>query len=39
MSDLGGTYLAEQGLLAALNQPRKKTEKVELGQQSLQFTV
>ena len=39
MSDLGGTYLAEQGLLAALNQPRKKTEKVELGQQSLQFTM
>ena len=32
---LGGTYRAEQGLLASLNKPRKKTEKIVPGKRSL----
>jgi hypothetical protein len=32
---LGGTYRAEQGLLASLNKPRKKTEKIIPGKRSL----
>ena len=39
MADLGGTFTAEQGLLAALAKPRAKTEKVELGQQNMQFSM
>eukprot|EP00937_MAST-01D_sp_MAST-1D-sp2_P002575 g2575.t1 len=36
---VGGTYRAEQGLLAALAKPRKQTEKIELGGQSLKFSM
>jgi hypothetical protein len=35
MGDLGGTYVAEQGLLASLAKPRKRLEKVIPGKRSL----